>query len=105
MSETVRLIRSERRQLILEELAAAEQSRWSISELAERVAAAEYQCSPDTLTSDQRKRVYIALLQSHLPSLNESNVVLYDRDNSLVERGPGFGQVWQTYTAVVESLS
>ncbi|WP_224333518.1 DUF7344 domain-containing protein [Haloprofundus halobius] len=104
VTEILELIAPKRRQLILEELAAAEQTPLSTSTLAERVACAEYECSPEELKSDQRKRVYIALVQSHLPTYRDGDVVSYDPDSRLVDRGPEFTRVWQTYTAILESL-
>jgi predicted transcriptional regulator len=56
----------------------------SVRELAEQVAAWENAKSVDALRSQERKRVYIALYQSHLPSLDEAGLVHYDEDASTV---------------------
>ena len=104
VTDTVELLASDRRQAIIEELAGTTQPM-STATIAERVACAEYDCEADTLNAEQRKRVYIALKQSHLPVLAEANVVVYDVDSNRVARGPQFSQLWQTYTAVVKSLS
>jgi hypothetical protein len=105
VTDTLKLIVPRRRQLILEELATADQTPLSTSALAERVATTEYDCSPESLTSNERKRVYIALSQSHLPTLSNDNVVSYQPDDQRVDRGPEFSRVWQTYIAVLNSLS
>jgi hypothetical protein len=104
VTDTVELLAANRRQAILEELVGTTQPV-STGTLAERVACAEYNCEAETLEYEQRKRVYIALTQSHLPALAEENVVTYDADTNRVARGPQFSQLWQTYTAVVDSLS
>jgi predicted transcriptional regulator len=57
----------------------------AVRELAEQVAAWENAKSVDALGSQERKRVYIALYQSHLPSLDEAGLVNYDEDASTVE--------------------
>lgn len=105
VTETLELLVPERRQVILEELASAEQTPLSTSTLAERVACAEYECRSEALADDQRKRVYIALTQSHLPALSDANVILYDSETRLVDRGPEFARLWRTYIAVLDALS
>ncbi len=57
----------------------------SVRELAEQVAAWENQKSVDALRSQERKRVYIALYQSHLPSMDAAGLVDYDGDAGTVE--------------------
>ena len=55
-----------------------------LSDLTEQVAAWENETTPAALTTEQRKRVYISLYQTHLPKLDEANVVEYDRDEGVV---------------------
>ncbi|WP_247731179.1 DUF7344 domain-containing protein [Halovivax limisalsi] len=57
----------------------------TLGELTERVAAWEDGCTPEDVSSEQRKRVYTALQQSHLPSLEEASIVTYDEDRRFVE--------------------
>jgi hypothetical protein len=47
--------------------------------LAEQVAAWENDVAVDEVTSAERKRVYTALQQSHLPKLDEAGVVDFDK--------------------------
>ena len=56
-----------------------------ISTLAEQVAAWENDKSVDELRSQERKRVYISLYQSHLPTLGKRGLVAYDEDRGVVE--------------------
>jgi len=56
----------------------------AVRELAEQVAAWENGKGPNELTSQERKRVYIALYQSHLPTLDKQGVVDYDADRGMV---------------------
>lgn len=60
----------------------------AVRELAEQVAAWEYGKPPDEITSQERKRVYIALYQSHLPTLDKEGIVAYDSDRGVVELTP-----------------
>ena len=58
--------------------------RITVRDLAEQVAAWENDTSVAELTSQERKRVYIALYQSHLPSLHRAGLVDYDDDRGTV---------------------
>lgn len=51
----------------------------AIRDLSRQVAAWENGIDPDDVTSQQRKRVYTALHQSHLPKLVDTGVVDYDK--------------------------
>jgi len=56
----------------------------SLGDLADHVAAAEYDCPTDAVTSAQRKRVYTTLQQSHLPQMNDVGIIAYDSDGGLI---------------------
>lgn len=60
----------------------------TIGELASLLAAWENGCSPEEVTSKQRKRVYTALRQTHLPKLADAGVLAYDEDRGSVELTP-----------------
>jgi DNA-binding transcriptional ArsR family regulator len=57
----------------------------TVRDLAEQVAAWENDTTVAELGSQERKRVYIALYQSHLPSMDEAGIVDYDEEGSTVE--------------------
>jgi len=56
----------------------------SLGDLADHVAAEEYDCTPEDVTSAQRKRVYTTLQQSHLPQMDEVGIVDYDSDEGVI---------------------
>lgn len=56
----------------------------SVRELAEQVAAWENDKPPAQLSSQERKRVYISLYQSHLPTLDKQGIVAYDTPRGMV---------------------
>lgn len=60
----------------------------SVGDLAEQVAAWENGKTIDEITSKERKRVYISLYQSHLPTLDKEGVVDYDEDRRVVRLSP-----------------
>ncbi len=57
-----------------------------LRDLAEQVAAWEQETPIESLTSSERQRVYISLYQTHLPKLDEHEIVEYNKDRGLVER-------------------
>lgn len=84
--ETFTLLRNERRRAALRRLRTEPET--TLTDLSERVAAAETDTSPERLSAADRKRVYISLYQTHLPALAEAGVVDYDRDRGTVARLP-----------------
>ena len=56
----------------------------SVSDLATAVAAREHGVDAASLERKQRKRVYVALKQVHLPRLEDEGVVHYDPDDNTV---------------------
>lgn len=57
----------------------------SVRELAEQVAAWENEKPPEEVSYQERKRVYVALYQSHLPTMDDKDIVEYDDNAGMVE--------------------
>ena len=57
----------------------------TMSDIAEHIAAFEYDTTVAALRSQERQRVYIALYQSHLPKMDKAGVIEYEQDRGLVE--------------------
>jgi hypothetical protein len=100
LSVSLRLLTSERRRLVLEELAAETNLPISLTTLVERVACAEYDCSPEDLDSSQRNRVYAALYQCHIPAFAEADVLITSEKANLVDIGPAFPSLLEMYEAI-----
>lgn len=62
--------------------------RITTRDLSVEVGSWEYGTTDRELSSEQRQRVYIALCQLHLPTLDENDVVNFDADRGIVEPGP-----------------
>jgi predicted transcriptional regulator len=56
----------------------------TVRELTAAVASRENDCPPEELTYKQRKRVYTALHQRHLPKMADLGVIAYDGDRGTV---------------------
>jgi len=54
-------------------------------DLADEIAAWENDTPVEDLTSQQRKRVYVSIYQTHVPKLEDAGVVDYDRESGLVQ--------------------
>lgn len=51
-----------------------------LTDLADEVAAWEYESPVEALDKQQRKRVYVSLYQTHVPKLAEAGLIEYDPD-------------------------
>ncbi|WP_435102378.1 DUF7344 domain-containing protein [Halarchaeum sp. P4] len=58
-----------------------------LRELSEQLSAWENDVSRDAVTHKQRKRVYTALRQTHLPKLDDADIVNFDKNRGVVEPG------------------
>jgi DNA-binding transcriptional ArsR family regulator len=56
----------------------------TIGSLAEQIAAWENDCTVPEVTPTERKRVYTALQQSHLPKLERTGLISFDRESGRV---------------------
>lgn len=61
--------------------------RAELSDITEQVAAWENEIPVENLSSEQRKRVYISLYQTHMPKLDDADIVEYDQSRGVVELG------------------
>ena len=82
--EIFELLKNPRRRAALRYLDDAE-GTVTLSDLAEHIAAQENDVTVEQLNAYQRKRVYIALYQCHLPTMDESNVIDYDQDRGNID--------------------
>lgn len=58
----------------------------TVSDLAEHIAARENEISIRELSSNERKRVYVGLYQSHLPMLDEMGVIEYNKNRGTLSK-------------------
>ncbi|MWV65470.1 hypothetical protein GRS48_11675 [Halorubrum sp. JWXQ-INN 858] len=77
------LLSNTRRRFVLRRLQGVPEGI-ELKELANELAARENGVEPDALSSQQRKRTYVSLYQTHIPKLAEAGVVDYDADTGVV---------------------
>jgi DNA-binding transcriptional ArsR family regulator len=56
----------------------------TVNELAREIAALEDDVAVEDLTSQQQKRVYVSLYQTHLPKLDSTGMIEYDTEDGEV---------------------
>lgn len=93
LDEIMKLLKNERRRLILDVL--EKEQHTTLGNLSERVAMLENGVDEIPLGSDYRKRAYVSLYQSHLPKLDKADIVDYDKKRGTVETGSEFDVVLQ----------
>lgn len=82
------VLRNSRRRHVLE-LLASQDGATTLGDLAEHIGGIENDKPPSELSSQERKRVYVGLYQSHLPKMADADAITYD-DRGTVEPGPHF---------------
>ena len=60
----------------------------SVTELSTRITAWETGADPETIDYDDRRNVHTVLTRTHLPKLDEHDVVEYDAEEKVVEPTP-----------------
>jgi predicted transcriptional regulator len=82
--ELFEMLSSSRRRHALHLLKSADEPV-ELGDIAEQVAAWEYDTDIAEVSYDERKRVYTALQQSHLPKMDDAGVVEFDKNRGVVE--------------------
>ncbi|GAB3670762.1 DUF7344 domain-containing protein [Halopiger thermotolerans] len=90
--ELFEILSNRRRRHILHELM-REQDTLDIGTLSQQIAAWEDGLELHEVTSSDRKRVYTALHQSHLPKMDEAGVVDFNQDRGTVSPTPALEDV------------
>lgn len=97
--ELFELLSNRRRRHILHTLMRKEETV-DIGDLSQQIAAWEDGLEYEEVSSTDRKRVYTALQQSHLPKMDKTGVIEFDRDRGVVEPTPTLENV-EIYMDVV----
>lgn len=97
--EVFDVLSSARRRFVLSYLAWEGGEPVELSTLADEIAARENDTSVSELTSQQRKRLYVSLYQTHVPKLADLGIVEYDSETgfvSLTDRAVEIGRYLPT---------
>jgi hypothetical protein len=90
--ELFKLLGNERRRHAVEFLRSREEPV-SLDTLATHVAARENDQPVEAVSKSERKRVYTALQQTHLPRMDEAGAVEFDKERGTITPAPSLGEV------------
>ncbi|RQG99917.1 DUF7344 domain-containing protein [Natrarchaeobius oligotrophus] len=82
--EIFEVLRNQRRRYVLHYLK-QDGRPVELGDLAQQVAAWEYETTLEGVTPEQRKRVYTTLQQTHLPKMDEAGILAFDSDAGRIE--------------------
>jgi hypothetical protein len=85
--ELFHLLQNSRRRAVIRYLRGRE-GPIRMRDVAEQVAAWEHDTTVAQLSSDERQRVYIALYQSHLETLEDAGVIDYNKPRGVIHPRP-----------------
>lgn len=103
-TEALTILSSERRRHTIEYLAdQPPDTAIETSDIAETVAAKEYNCTVEELSPEDRRRVYISLHQQHLPTL-EGVAIEYHPDRQEVTPTTTPACIWRAFSAFCNKL-
>lgn len=88
VDDVLATLANRRRRIILRLLAV--DSPRTLTDLAGQIVAIENDIEVSTVNADERKSVYITLLQGHADELANSNAVEYDEQAKQIDKGPEF---------------
>lgn len=86
------ILKNQRRRRVVQYL--REHGDTELGDLAESIAAEENETTVAQLSSEERKRVYIGLYQTHLPKMDDAGVVAYDQSRGTVSTGSAIDQLY-----------
>ncbi|WP_254763332.1 DUF7344 domain-containing protein [Natrinema marinum] len=82
--EIFEVLRNQRRRYVLQFLKQDDRPV-ELGDLAQQVAAWEYDTTLEGVTPEQRKRVYTTLQQTHLPKMDTAGILCFDSDLGVIE--------------------
>lgn len=85
--------------------ALSEQEQWSLTELAETIAAWENGIPQDAVTSAQWEKMYLSLYHCHVPRLVEDGVVTFDERSETITSAENTDQVLDGLVGMEAALS
>lgn len=86
MDEIFGILQNKRRRYVFKHLH-NEDGQTTLSTLTDQIASWESGAEPSEVTAQQRKRVYVALYQSHLPKMGDTSAIEYDADEGTIRKG------------------
>ena len=90
LSHAFHALSAPRRCHVIRLLADTEDESLSVRYLARHIAAIEQDLPPEQATGEPYRNVYNALSQTHLSTLADADVIIYDSNRQTIVPGPNF---------------
>lgn len=81
-----------------------EDTEWSLTDLAMKIAAWEHEIPEHEVTDYQRTQVYVSLYHHHVPKLVEENVIAFDERTETISSAEHTAQVLAALEGIGASL-
>ena len=81
-----------------------EDTEWSLTDLATKIAAWENDVPEQAVTDDQREEVYVALYHAHVPKLVDEGVITFDEATERISTAEHAEQVLTALEGMGASL-
>jgi hypothetical protein len=88
LSEIYHSLSASRRCYAIQLLSQSDKESLSVRKLAREIAATEQDIAPDCATGEPYRNVYNALSQTHLSTLSDAGIIIYDSDRQTAAAGP-----------------
>ncbi len=88
LSGVYHALSASRRCHVIQLLARSEDGTLSVRDLAREIAAIEEEVEPEKATGEPYRNVYNALSQTHLSTLSDADIIIYDSNRQTVVAGP-----------------
>lgn len=83
-------LRATRRRYVIQVVADAEEAVLTVRSLAREIAVWEHELPIEQATGEPYRNAYNALSQTHLPTLSDASILIYDPNRQRVSRGSNF---------------
>lgn len=88
LSTVYHALRATRRRQVIQLVIESDEPIFSVRDLARRITAQEEDVPTERATGEPYRNTYNALSQTHLPTLDAVEIVIYDSDRQTVSAGP-----------------
>jgi hypothetical protein len=81
-----------------------EDTRWTLTDLATKIAAWENDVPEHAVTDDTRERAYVSLYHAHVPKLVDEGIITFDGATEMITAAENASQVLQALEGIGTSL-
>ncbi|WP_136689971.1 DUF7344 domain-containing protein [Halorhabdus amylolytica] len=90
LSALYHALRAARRRYVIQFLQESDEVTHTTRDLARKIASLEQDVPADQATGEPYRNAYNALSQTHLPTLSDAGIIVYDSERQTVCRGTNF---------------